>query len=64
MDAWVALWILVVLTWAVVAGAFAYLYTQLAAKFQQHTRCMAMIQRELADVQEDLTRPPAPRGRA
>ena len=64
MDAWLALWILLVLTWAVVGAGFAWVYSTAVRKFQQHTRCMALIQRELTDVQEELTRPPPKRGRA
>ena len=64
MDAWVALWILLVLTWAVVGLGFAWVYKTAADKFHQHTRCMQMLQRDIADVQEELTRPPPKRGRA
>ena len=63
-DSWLVIFILLVLTWAVVGCGFAWVYKTAVDKFHQHTRTMQMLQRDIADIQDDMTRPPAKRGRA
>jgi hypothetical protein len=59
MDAWVALFILLVGTWAFGIAGAVLIY----GKFKQHTETAKLLQQGLADVMEELTRPPSKRGR-
>ena len=63
-DTWLVIFILLVLTWAVCGLGFAWVYKTAADKFHQHTRCMQLLQSDLADIQDELTRPRPKRGRA
>lgn len=57
MDAWVALWILLILTWAVTGAGFAWVYGTAVRKFRQHTETARRLQQAIADIEEDMTRP-------